>query len=175
MIHVIPCNLWKGLSLVFWINKRIIALFLKEDVGYNGWTSINPLCVFFLIGIFLPCFRSFWFLINVCRIVPRGKRSQQIGIRAYISYSCFKNGHSKTGCGKVHGRDFQLWRLKIRALLVHQGIEEVLEDSQSSKKPRKIKYEDLQDAMDKAHNTLILSLGDGVLREVGDQTSAASL
>lgn len=56
----------------------------------------------------------------------------------------------------------------MRALLVHQGIEKVLEESQSSKRPRKIKDKDLQDAMDKAHNTLIISLGYRVLRDVGD-------
>ena len=33
----------------------------------------------------------------------------------------------------------------------------------------------MQDALDKAHSTLILSLGDGVLREVGDQTIVARL
>lgn len=64
--------------------------------------------------------------------------------------------------------DFHLWRFKMRDLLVDQGIEEVLEDSQSSKKARKIKEEDLQDTMDKAHNTIILSLGGGVLREAGE-------
>ena len=63
----------------------------------------------------------------------------------------------------------------MRALLVHQGIEEVLEDSRTSKKISKIKDEDMQEAMDKAHSTIILSLGDGVLREVGDQTTAAGL
>ncbi|KAH9722768.1 Integrase catalytic domain-containing protein [Citrus sinensis] len=71
--------------------------------------------------------------------------------------------------------DFHLWRLKMRALLVHQGIEEVLEDSRTSKKISKIKDEDMQEAMDKAYSTIILSLGDGVLREVGDQTTAAGL
>ena len=63
--------------------------------------------------------------------------------------------------------DFHVWRFKMRDLLVDQGIDEVLEDSQSSKKARKIK-EDLQDTMDKAHDTIILSLGGGVLREVGE-------
>ena len=71
--------------------------------------------------------------------------------------------------------DFHLWRLKMRALLVHQGIEEVLEDLRTSKKISKVKDEDMHEAMDKAHSTIILSLGDGVLREVGDQTTAASL
>ncbi|KAH9670142.1 hypothetical protein KPL70_016872 [Citrus sinensis] len=71
--------------------------------------------------------------------------------------------------------DFHLWRLKMRALLVHLGIEEVVEDARNSKKISKIKDEDMQDAMDKAHSNIIMSLGDGVLREMGDQTTAANL
>ncbi|KAH9678917.1 hypothetical protein KPL71_025907 [Citrus sinensis] len=71
--------------------------------------------------------------------------------------------------------DFHLWRLKMRALLVHQGLEETLGDPRSEKKPSKLSGEEMQDALDKAHSTLILSLGDGVLREVGDQTTAAGL
>ena len=63
----------------------------------------------------------------------------------------------------------------MRALLVHQGLEETLGESRTGKKPSKLTNEELQDALDKAHNTLILSLGDGVLREVGDQMSAADL
>ncbi|KAH9646639.1 hypothetical protein KPL70_024932 [Citrus sinensis] len=71
--------------------------------------------------------------------------------------------------------DFHLWRLKMRALLVHQGLEETLGDPRSEKKPSKLSEEEMQEALDKAHSTLILSLGDGVLREVGDQTTAAGL
>lgn len=36
------------------------------------------------------------------------------------------------------------------------------------KKLSKLSDNELQNALDKAHNTLILSLGNGVLREVGD-------
>ena len=36
---------------------------------------------------------------------------------------------------------------------------------QSSKRPSKIKDDDFQDAMDKAHNTIIMSFSDGVLRD----------
>ncbi|KAH9704893.1 Integrase catalytic domain-containing protein [Citrus sinensis] len=63
----------------------------------------------------------------------------------------------------------------MRALLVYQGIEEVLEDLRTSKKISKVKDEDMQDTMDKAHSTIILSLGDEVLREVGDETTTAGL
>ncbi|KAH9718762.1 hypothetical protein KPL71_022343 [Citrus sinensis] len=85
-------------------------------------------------------------------------------------------GTSKFEVEKFTGEnDFHLWRLKMRALLVHQGLEETLGDPRSEKKPSKLSDEEMQDALDKAHSTLILSLGDGVLREVGDQTTAAGL
>ncbi|KAH9670747.1 hypothetical protein KPL70_017094 [Citrus sinensis] len=85
-------------------------------------------------------------------------------------------GTSKFEVEKFTGEnDFHLWRLKMRALLVHQGLEETLGDPRSEKKPSKLFDEEMQDALDKAHSTLILSLGDGVLREVGDQTTAAGL
>ncbi|KAH9682243.1 hypothetical protein KPL71_027274 [Citrus sinensis] len=63
----------------------------------------------------------------------------------------------------------------MRALLVHQGIEEVLEDPRTSKKISKVKDKDIQETMDKAHSIIILSLRDGVLREVRDQTTVAGL
>ena len=70
---------------------------------------------------------------------------------------------------------FHLWKLKMRALLVHLGIKKVMEDVKTWTKISKITDEDIQDAMDKAHNTIILSLGDSVLREIGDHTTAANL
>ena len=71
--------------------------------------------------------------------------------------------------------DFHLWRLKMRALLVHQGLDEALAEELSSKKPRKVSVEDLPDVLDRAHSAIILSLGDGVLREVGGEKTAAGL
>lgn len=71
--------------------------------------------------------------------------------------------------------DFHLWRFKMKALLVHQGLEETLGEPRTGKKPSKLTDEELHNALDKAYSTLILSLGGGVLREVGDQTSVAGL
>ncbi|KAL9444475.1 hypothetical protein AB3S75_017630 [Citrus x aurantiifolia] len=71
--------------------------------------------------------------------------------------------------------DFHLWRLKMKALLVHQGLDVALGEVSSSKKPRKIANEDLPDVLDRAHSAIILSLGDGVLREVGGEKTAAGL
>ena len=69
--------------------------------------------------------------------------------------------------------DFGLWRLKMRALLVHQGLEEALQgeaalDSKLDDKEKKI-------LMDKAHSAIILSLGDKVLRQVSKEKSAAGI
>ena len=71
--------------------------------------------------------------------------------------------------------DFHLWRLKMKALLVHQGLDEALAEVTSPKKPRKISEDDLPDVLDRGHCAIILSLGDGVLREVGGQTTAVGL
>ena len=71
--------------------------------------------------------------------------------------------------------DFHLWRLTMKALLVHQGLDEALAEVTSPKKPRKISDDDLPDVLDRAHSAIILSLGDGVLREVGGETTAAGL
>ncbi|KAH9686286.1 hypothetical protein KPL70_014312 [Citrus sinensis] len=63
----------------------------------------------------------------------------------------------------------------MKALLVHQGLDEALAEVTSSKKSRKISEDDLPDVLDRAHSAIILSLGDGVLREVGGETTAAGL
>ncbi|KAH9765484.1 hypothetical protein KPL70_001889 [Citrus sinensis] len=71
--------------------------------------------------------------------------------------------------------DFHMWKLKMRALLVHQGLDEALVEESSSKKPRKVSIEDLPDVLDRAHSAIILSLGDGVLREVGGEKTTTGL
>ncbi|KAL9408669.1 hypothetical protein AB3S75_047117 [Citrus x aurantiifolia] len=63
----------------------------------------------------------------------------------------------------------------MRALLVHQGLDEALGEESSLKKPKKVSDEDLPDVLDKAHSVIILSLGDGVLREVGVEKTTTGL
>ena len=63
----------------------------------------------------------------------------------------------------------------MRALLVHQGLDEALAEESSSKKPRKVSVEDLPDVLDRAHSAIILSLGDRVLGEVGGEMTTAGL
>lgn len=58
----------------------------------------------------------------------------------------------------------------MRALLIHQEIEEILGDT-CSKTLSRIKDRDLQDARAIAHSTIILSLSDDVLREKGVSTT----
>ena len=85
-------------------------------------------------------------------------------------------GSTKLEVEKFTGEnDFHLWRLKMRALLVHQRLDVALDDESSSKKPMKGTEEELSEVLDRAHNAIILSLGDGVLREVGGEKTAAGL
>lgn len=75
----------------------------------------------------------------------------------------------------IRENGFHHWRLKMRALLVHQRLKEVFGEATSSKKPRKVFDEDLPDIFDRAHSAIILSLGDDVLREVGREKTATEL
>lgn len=43
----------------------------------------------------------------------------------------------------IRENDFHLWRLKMRVLLVHQCMNEVLGEASSSKKVRKVSDEDI--------------------------------
>lgn len=69
--------------------------------------------------------------------------------------------------------DFSIWRLKMRAFLVLQGIEKAL--AGEAKLPSSLSTEEKKDMLDKAHSTLILSLGDKILREVSEEKTAAAV
>ena len=70
--------------------------------------------------------------------------------------------------------DFGLWRIKMKALLVHQGVQDaLLEEKALSNNLSKKEKQDI--ILDKAQNTLILSLGDRALREVSRETSATTI
>ena len=71
--------------------------------------------------------------------------------------------------------NFHMWRLKMKVLLVHRGLDEAFPKVISSKKPIKISEDDLSGVLDRAHSVIILSLGDDVLREVGGETTATGL
>ncbi|KAK9067917.1 hypothetical protein SSX86_012028 [Deinandra increscens subsp. villosa] len=81
---------------------------------------------------------------------------------------------SKFDIEKFDGRnDFNLWRLKMRAILVHQGIVDALKGEASL--PAGLTEEKKKETMDKAHSALILCLGDRVLREVSKETTAGGV
>uniref|UniRef100_A0A803NT26 CCHC-type domain-containing protein n=1 Tax=Cannabis sativa TaxID=3483 RepID=A0A803NT26_CANSA len=82
-------------------------------------------------------------------------------------------GNAKFDIEKFDGKnDFSLWRVKMRALLVQQGIQDaILGDDKIRDKTDAEKSE----LMEKAHSALILSLGDKVLREVSKETTTAGL
>uniref|UniRef100_A0A803PRG9 Retrovirus-related Pol polyprotein from transposon TNT 1-94 n=1 Tax=Cannabis sativa TaxID=3483 RepID=A0A803PRG9_CANSA len=68
--------------------------------------------------------------------------------------------------------DFDLWRIKMKALLGYQGVSKALENEALNSiddKKKKIEIES------KAHDTILLSLGAEVLREVFDEGKALGL
>ena len=66
--------------------------------------------------------------------------------------------------------DFGLWQIKMRALMVQQGCDAALETL-----PADMEAGEKAALMKKAYSTLILCLGDRVLREVTKETSAAGI
>jgi hypothetical protein len=71
---------------------------------------------------------------------------------------------------------FSLWRIKMRALLRQQGLAKVLEPQEE-----KIGISAIDEILErgeleeKAHSMILLSLSDGVLREVADEETTAGL
>ncbi|KAK9054827.1 hypothetical protein SSX86_025906 [Deinandra increscens subsp. villosa] len=81
---------------------------------------------------------------------------------------------TKFNLEKFDGKnDFSLWRLKMRALLVHSGIVDALKGIAGL--PAELSDKDKQDMMDKAHSAIVLCLGDRVLREVSKEKTAAAI
>ncbi|KAH9669834.1 Integrase catalytic domain-containing protein [Citrus sinensis] len=77
--------------------------------------------------------------------------------------------------------DFYLWSLKMRAILIQQGLDSALDDEEESRS-KKEKGEgslgsggDLRTINNKAHSTIILHLSDDVLREVANEKTASGL
>ena len=71
-------------------------------------------------------------------------------------------GTAKFGVEIFTGQNhFDLWRLKMRAFVVHQGLDDASKGIQGL--PKSMSYQDKKDLMVKAHSAIILSLGDKVL------------
>lgn len=69
--------------------------------------------------------------------------------------------------------DFNLWKMKMRAFLVHEGLEEALDD-ESKMSSTSIEAE-RNEILRKAHSALVLSLADKMLREVTKKKTAKGM
>ena len=75
---------------------------------------------------------------------------------------------------KFNGRnDFSLWRVKMRAVLVQQGLLKALQGVEAL--PQDWSAEEKEDTLNRAHSAIMLSLSDEVLREMENETIAAGL
>ena len=72
------------------------------------------------------------------------------------------------------GGDFSLWKLKMRALLVHQGLESALEEDDPKALSTLVSDEKRKQIQNRAHSTLILSLSDSILREISEEKTTLS-
>ena len=69
--------------------------------------------------------------------------------------------------------DFGLWRVKMRALLVHQGLDDALKGDKGL--PSTMSEKEKKEIMEKAHSVIVLSLGDKVLRKVSKEKTVAAI
>ncbi|PKU65892.1 Retrovirus-related Pol polyprotein from transposon TNT 1-94 [Dendrobium catenatum] len=67
------------------------------------------------------------------------------------------------------GNDFSLWQIKIKSLQVHQGLANAISEENIVAVTDKVRAREMQL---KAYSTILLSLGDEVLREVVEEDSA---
>ena len=75
---------------------------------------------------------------------------------------------------KFNGKnDFSLWRVKMRSLLVQQGLWKALKGKNAL--PTTLSDEEKEDLLERAHSAIQLSLADEVLREIVDEDTAVGL
>ena len=75
---------------------------------------------------------------------------------------------------KFNGKnDFSLWRVKMHALLVQQGLWKALKGKDAL--PATLSDEEKEDLLEWAHSAIQLSLVDEVLREIVDEDTVAGL
>ena len=71
---------------------------------------------------------------------------------------------AKFEINKFNGKnDFSLWRVKMRALLVQQGLWKARKGKNAL--PAMLSDEEKEDLLEQAHSAILLSLGDEVSRE----------
>ena len=65
--------------------------------------------------------------------------------------------------------------MKMRALLVHQGLESALEEEDPETVGSSRSSEKMKHIHNRAHSTLILSLSDSILKEISDEKTALGI
>jgi hypothetical protein len=75
---------------------------------------------------------------------------------------------------KFNGRnDFNLWRVRMKALLVQQGLSKVLKGKDAL--PESLTEDEKEEILKRAHSAIQLCLRNEVLREVVKEDTAANL
>ena len=73
----------------------------------------------------------------------------------------------------IGDNDFGLWKMKMEAVLIKEGLALALK--KESELPNTMTEVEKQDVLNKDKSSLILGLGDKVLREVKKQKTAAEI
>lgn len=69
--------------------------------------------------------------------------------------------------------DFGLWRVKMRAMLVQQGLVDALEGEKGLNDS--LTKQQKEEMLNRAHSSIILSLGEKAFREVSSEESAQAV
>ncbi len=73
------------------------------------------------------------------------------------------------------GSDFSLWKKKMRAFLVHQGLKSALEEEDQDGAGSFVPDKKKKQIQNRAYSTLILSLNDSILRESFEEKTALGI
>ena len=127
-----------------------------QDLVYDLASEFSVLC--FMLGVSFLAFIVFKF--NRWYQSPRGIATMSLPKPEIEKFTI--------------GVDFSLWKMKIRALLIHQGLESALKKdlktAGSSRSDEKMKH-----VHNRAHSTLISSLSDSILKEISKEKTALGI
>ncbi|KAH9801557.1 hypothetical protein KPL71_001080 [Citrus sinensis] len=94
-------------------------------------------------------------------------------LRALVVYSDVSSKHEIEKF--TIGGDLSLWKLKMRALLVHRGLEYALEEDDPEAPSTSMSDEKRKQIQNRTHSTLILSLSDSILREISEEKTTLGI
>ncbi|KAH9801551.1 hypothetical protein KPL71_001080 [Citrus sinensis] len=114
-----------------------------------------------------------WLIFFLCFFSGNWFTKLTSDIRALVVYSDVSSKHEIEKF--TIGGDLSLWKLKMRALLVHRGLEYALEEDDPEAPSTSMSDEKRKQIQNRTHSTLILSLSDSILREISEEKTTLGI